>query len=94
MENLPVGPEYLLGPGDELVVSIWGKISGEHILRVDREGKVNFPVLGLLQISGLTFSEAKDYLERRGVPVRGVFPGAGGGGSPQAGGAGHPGGVA
>ena len=64
MENLPVGPEYLLGPGDELVVSIWGKISGEHILRVDREGKVNFPVLGLLQISGLTFSEAKDYLEK------------------------------
>src|SRR4030065_395489 len=32
-----------------------------------------------------TIREAKDYLERRGVPVRGVFPGAGGGGSPQAG---------
>ncbi|MBI5643981.1 MAG: SLBB domain-containing protein [Deltaproteobacteria bacterium] len=64
IDGMPVGPEYLLGPGDELMVSIWGKISGEHMLRIDREGKVNFPVLGLVQVAGLTFSEAKDYMEK------------------------------
>jgi protein involved in polysaccharide export with SLBB domain len=62
VETVPVGPDYMLGPGDELKVSIWGKLNAEHIVQIDRDGAVTLPLIGVMHISGLTFSEAKDAL--------------------------------
>ncbi|MFQ5737353.1 MAG: SLBB domain-containing protein, partial [Thermodesulfobacteriota bacterium] len=64
VDNIPVGPGYLLGPGDELRISLWGKLNAELTAQVDREGNVRFPQMGVLHLSGLTFAEAKEYLER------------------------------
>ncbi|MBI1911530.1 MAG: SLBB domain-containing protein [Deltaproteobacteria bacterium] len=61
---MPVGPDYLLGPGDELHISIWGKISGEYRVPLDRDGKIVLPEFGVLHISGLTFEQARDYLNK------------------------------
>ncbi len=63
-DMIPVGPNYLLGPGDELQITLWGKFSAEHTAEIDREGKIRLPPLGVLFLSGLTFSEAKLFLER------------------------------
>ncbi|MEE8573800.1 MAG: SLBB domain-containing protein, partial [Thermodesulfobacteriota bacterium] len=64
-ENLPIGPGYLLGPGDELVISIWGKINEEFSVYIDRDGKVNIPQLGDLYLAGQTLPEAKELLKRQ-----------------------------
>lgn len=63
VDTLPVGPDYLLGPGDELWISIWGKLTAEYSAIIDLEGKVNLPQIGILQISGLTFKAAKESIE-------------------------------
>ncbi len=64
VEIVPVGPHYLLGPGDELSISVWGKVNAEHSIAIDREGKVSLPQMGILHLSGLTFSEAKKFIEK------------------------------
>lgn len=59
---MPVGPDYLLGPGDELRVNIWGKVNSNIAVTIDRDGQVNIGEFGTLHLAGLTFAEAKDYL--------------------------------
>lgn len=61
---MPVGPDYLLGPGDELKINIWGKLNSSLTVIIDRDGKVNLGEFGTLHLAGLTFAEAKNYLER------------------------------
>ncbi len=61
-QNMPVNPDYLLGPGDELRISIWGKINSDHTITIDRDGKINMPHAGVLFLNGLTFSEARRFL--------------------------------
>jgi protein involved in polysaccharide export with SLBB domain len=59
---MPVGPDYLLGPGDELRVNIWGKVNTNIAVTIDRDGKVNLGEFGTLHLAGLTFADARDYL--------------------------------
>lgn len=59
---MPVGPDYLLGPGDEIKVNIWGKVSANIAVPIDRDGMINLGEFGTLHMAGLTFSEAKDFL--------------------------------
>lgn len=61
-ENMPVNPDYVLGPGDELKISIWGKLNADYSLTIDRDGKINMPHAGVLFLNGLTFSEARKFL--------------------------------
>ncbi len=63
-ENLPVGPGYLLGPGDEIKLNVWGKRNGDYTYEVDRDGKIIIPDIGVVQVAGLTFSETKESLEK------------------------------
>src|SRR3970040_518252 len=41
LENVPVTPEYLVGPGDELMIRAWGQIDIDYRAVVDRNGAVN-----------------------------------------------------
>jgi len=56
-DDFPVPNDYLIGPGDELKIEIYGKENREVTLAVSREGVVNIPSLGPVNASGLTFSE-------------------------------------
>ena len=51
--NTPVGGDYLVGPGDQLLIRIWGSTSSESIVTVDREGTIQFPKLGTLPLVGV-----------------------------------------
>jgi protein involved in polysaccharide export with SLBB domain len=73
--SVPVGPDYVLGPGDELVVDYWGT-STQHIQRsVDREGRVSIPEAGSVVVAGRTLGEAHQTIQKmlssqlRGVTV-------------------------
>lgn len=61
--NVPVSPNYLLGPGDELSVIFYGKLNESSMIEINRDGFVDFPELGPIMIAGLTFSEAKKMLQ-------------------------------
>ncbi|MBI3804147.1 MAG: SLBB domain-containing protein [Nitrospirae bacterium] len=63
VDIVPVAPNYLLGPGDEIRITLWGKVNAEHPTMIDRDGKISLPQIGILHLAGLTFSEAKSFLE-------------------------------
>ncbi len=64
VQEVPVGPDYVVGPGDEIRVSIWGKINDQWTVTVDRDGNINIPKIGVIGVTGLTFRELKDVLQR------------------------------
>lgn len=57
--DVPVPPEYVLGPGDEIKVQMFGKDNQTLALTVDREGAVSFPLIGPIPLAGLSFAQAK-----------------------------------
>ena len=63
--NVPVSPNYLLGPGDVLQVMFYGKTNVTFGLEINRDGTVDFPELGPVGLAGLSFQEAKDMLQTR-----------------------------
>lgn len=64
VENVPVGPDYVIGPGDGIRIAVWGKIEGQWNIVVDRDGNVSLPKVGILGVTGLTFKELKEVLYR------------------------------
>ncbi len=65
ISDVPVPAEYQVGPGDEIVIQLFGKENQTHRLRVNREGVVNFPTLGPVQVGGMSFSNVRESLQQR-----------------------------
>jgi protein involved in polysaccharide export with SLBB domain len=63
-DRVPVGPDYVLGPGDELRITIWGNIEGQWNVVIDRDGKISLPKVGTIGVTGLTFGELKITLHK------------------------------
>jgi protein involved in polysaccharide export with SLBB domain len=62
LTDVPVGPDYIVGPGDRFTIFIWGRFEFTHPVEVDRNGEISLPKLGVLKVWGLTFSQLNDYL--------------------------------
>jgi protein involved in polysaccharide export with SLBB domain len=61
--DLPVGPDYVLGPGDGLSIELWGGVS-QHLQRVvDREGRVSLPEAGAVQVNGRTLGDVQQLVQ-------------------------------
>lgn len=58
--NVPTPVNYVLGPGDELVVDIWGATTNLHQLTVSTEGTVGIDNLGPIYVQGLTMQQAEE----------------------------------
>jgi protein involved in polysaccharide export with SLBB domain len=56
-QDLAVGPDYRLGPGDEVKVSLWGSVQQDFFTVIDREGKATFPEVGPVSAAGLTLGD-------------------------------------
>lgn len=57
--DLPVGPDYVLGPGDDLNINIYGAMSARLDRVVDRSGQVSLPEVGTVQVTGMTLDQAQ-----------------------------------
>jgi len=62
--DLPVGPDYVVGPGDSLSIDMWGGMSTRLVRVVDRTGRVNLPEAGPLQVSGKSLGEVQQAVQR------------------------------
>lgn len=60
--NIPTPKNYVIGPGDELLLDLTGDNEVSYRLSVSREGTINVNYVGLVPVSGLTIEDATDKL--------------------------------
>lgn len=62
--NLATPVNYRLGPGDEVIIDIWG--ASENTIRqtISPEGSIQVKDLGPVHLNGMTVKEANSYLQR------------------------------
>jgi protein involved in polysaccharide export with SLBB domain len=63
LNMVPVTPDYVIGPGDELRIQVWGQVTLNGRYTVDRSGNIYIPQVGTLQVAGLAFAKVQDYLK-------------------------------
>ncbi len=63
IRNVPVGPDYVVGPGDTVRIDIWGLEEGHYTVPVDRNGNLSLPRAGVVGVTGLTFDQVKMAIE-------------------------------
>ncbi len=61
----PVGPDYVVGPGDTFKIDIWGSVSGSFEVTVDRSGEIVIPKVGAVHVWGQSFAEAKETIRKQ-----------------------------
>ena len=64
-ENLPAPAKYMLGPGDEIVISLWGDTKLRTTKSISRNGTIFISEVGLVSLTGKTISEAQSYLKSK-----------------------------
>ena len=57
--DLPVGPDYVLGPGDSVSINLWGGVSQRLRRVVDGEGRIALPEAGFVQVSGRSLGDVQ-----------------------------------
>jgi len=62
MDNVPVPADYAIGPGDELLIRVWGKVDLEADVTVDRNGQISIPKVGILNVVGLRYEQLNGFL--------------------------------
>jgi protein involved in polysaccharide export with SLBB domain len=64
VENLAASPDYVVGPGDELLIRGWGQVDVDVHAVVSREGTISLPRVGVVSVSGLRFQELAAHLKK------------------------------
>jgi len=65
VQRLPVLPDYVIGPGDELLIRTWGQVTQNLHLTVDRSGSVYIPQVGEFRVAGMQFRQLQEFLKAR-----------------------------
>ena len=63
-DNIPIPPDYILGPNDGIRVILFGNKNITHKLVVSRNGDIFFPEIGPIMVSGLSFSEVEEVIQQ------------------------------
>jgi protein involved in polysaccharide export with SLBB domain len=62
LDMVPVPSDYVIGPGDELRIRVWGQVNFRADVRVDRSGEIYLPQIGGVQVAGLPSSALDAHL--------------------------------
>ena len=65
VSDIQVPMDYIVGPGDTLEIQLYGNEPSSYELTVERDGRINFPKLGPIMVSGMTFDAARQTIEQR-----------------------------
>src|SRR3989338_889512 len=71
-KDIPVPSEYVLGPGDEVKILLWGRLNAQYNLIVDRDGNITVPQIGPLHIAGMTFEQMSGHLIKQAEQIVGA----------------------
>lgn len=63
--NLPTPVNYVLGPGDEVIIDIWGTNEVSIRRTISPDGTINIPDIGMVSLNGMTIREADAYMKRK-----------------------------
>jgi protein involved in polysaccharide export with SLBB domain len=61
-DNVPVSGDYLVGPGDEVMIRAWGSIDVDYRSKVDRNGQINMPKVGSFNVAGVRAADLESHL--------------------------------
>ena len=61
--NVPVPSDYVVGPGDNIVIQLYGKENATYPFTINREGQVQFPNIGPVTLAGMTFSKVQELVD-------------------------------
>ena len=62
-DDTPINSSYSMGPGDKLLVNYYGSDEKTEEVFVNREGIVVLPLLGPVNVTGMTYGEASKYIQ-------------------------------
>jgi protein involved in polysaccharide export with SLBB domain len=62
LKNIPVPTDYIIGPGDEVVLQIYGLLDGDARIMVDRNGQISVPKVGTFRLAGIKASQLESVL--------------------------------
>lgn len=62
LQLAPVPQNYVVGPGDELRIRVWGQVNTQANVRVDRSGDIYLPQVGPIHVAGLAFSDLQGHV--------------------------------
>lgn len=62
--EIPVPANYTMGPGDELKVQLWGNENRQLLLTVSRDGTIEMPGRGPVNVAGMSFQQAREEISR------------------------------
>lgn len=71
--NIPTPENYKLGPGDEVIIDIWGTNQATIRQTISPEGTINVQDIGLVNLNGMTIKEADAYMRRRLGQIYSVY---------------------
>ena len=67
--DVPVGPDYVLGPDDTLSIHIWNvpesSLNRSYISSVERDGTIFIPQVGSIPVAGSTFAQVNQILHAK-----------------------------
>jgi protein involved in polysaccharide export with SLBB domain len=61
--DVPLGPDYVVGPGDTLTINMWGGMTQTFTRIINRDGQIMLPDAGSLQVAGLVLERAESLIE-------------------------------
>ena len=64
-DNLSPSSNYILGPGDEVIISMWGETNNRETFIINKDGLIYFENVGFINISNLNISDAEKLLKER-----------------------------
>jgi protein involved in polysaccharide export with SLBB domain len=62
LDRVQVPSDYMIGPGDELIIRAWGQINVDYQRQVDRSGAIYIPKVGAFNVLGIKYEDLHDYL--------------------------------
>lgn len=75
-ENMPTPKNYRLGPGDEVIIDVFGVNQATIRQHISPEGSIKVDVLGPLYLNGMTIDEANSYLKKKLAQIYGGLNGS------------------
>jgi protein involved in polysaccharide export with SLBB domain len=62
VDRIPVRGDYMIGPGDELLIRAWGKIDLDARVVVDRNGQIYIPRVGAINVAGIRYEQLNPFI--------------------------------